>query len=173
MNRTIYSLLLAAALTGAATAGTLTITLTNDDLSTTAGGTVTFQATAVNGDPINAINFNGDLIGALDPALTLDDTAFLNNWFSVDPSSTFGPADLFNVTVAPGTLPGPYLGSLDITGGPGATDQNLLATVDFTVTVTPASSTPEPGTFVMLAGALVGLGLWARRRAASRGPSVS
>jgi hypothetical protein len=166
MNRTIYSLLLAAALTGAATAGTLTITLTNDDLSTTAGGTVTFQATAVNSDPINAYNFNADGIGALDPALTLDDTAFLNNWFSVGASSTFGPEDLFNVTVLAGTAPGPYLGSYNILGGPGANDQNLLATLDFTVTVTPATSgVPEPGTFAMMSAALLAGSVVLRRRA--------
>jgi hypothetical protein len=171
MKRTIYSLLIAAALTGAATAEPITLTLQNNDLSTTAGGDVTFLATAINNMPF-LVNLNGDSF-SVDAPLTVDDTAFQNDWFDLTANQTVGPEALFAVDVPLGTTPADYLGSFSILGGPDPSDQNLLATVDFTVTVTPASSTPEPGTFVMLAGALVGLGLWARRRAASRGPSVS
>ena len=173
MNRTFYSLLLAAALTGAATAGPITLTLQNNDLSTTAGGDVTFLATAVNNMSFTE-NLNGDYFGALDPPLTSDDSAFLNNWpFYLTANQTFGPEALFAIDVPLGTTSGDYLGSFGILGGADPSDQNLLATADFTVTVTTASSVPEPGTFVMLGGELVGLGLWVRRRAASRGPSVS
>jgi hypothetical protein len=173
MNRTFYSLLLAAALTGAATAGPITLTLQNNDLSTEPGGSVTFQATAVNNMSFTE-NLNGDSLGALDPPLTLDDSAFLNNWpFYLTADQTFGPEALFAIDVPLGTAPGDYLGSFSILGGSGVNDQNLLATVDFTVTVTSASSAPEPGTFVTLGGALVGLGLWVRRWVARRGRSVS
>jgi hypothetical protein len=171
MKRTIYSLLIAAALTGAATAGQITLTLQNNDLSTTAGDNVTFQATAIN-DNSFLVNLNADSFSVAAP-LTVDDTAFQNDWFDLTANQTVGPEALFAVDVPLGTTPADYLGSFSILGGPGENDQNLLATVDFTVTVTPASSTPEPGTFVTLGGALVGLGLWVRRRPASRGPSVS
>jgi hypothetical protein len=171
MKRTIYSLLIAAALTGAATADQITLTLQNNDLSTTAGGNVTFLATATN-DMSFLVNLNGDSFSVAAP-LTVDDTAFQNNWFDLTANQTVGPEVLFAVDVPLGTTPADYLGSFSILGGPDPSDQNLLATADFTVTVTTASSVPEPGTFVMLGGELVGLGLWARRRAASRGPSVS
>jgi hypothetical protein len=171
MKRTIYSLLIAAALTGAATAGPITLTLQNNDLSTTAGGNVTFLATAIN-DMSFLVNLNVDSYSVAAP-LAVDDTAFLDDWFDLTANQTVGPEALFAVDVPLGTTPADYLGSFSILGGPDPSDQNLLATADFTVTVTTASSVPEPGTFVMLGGELVGLGLWARRRAASRGPSVS
>jgi hypothetical protein len=171
MKRTIYSLLIAAALTGAATAGPITLTLQNNDLSTTAGGNVTFLVTAINNMSF-LVNLNGDSFSVAAP-LTVDDTAFQNDWFDLTANQTVGPEALFAVDVPLGTTPADYLGSFSIAGGPDPSDQNLLATVDFTVTVTPASSTPEPGTFVTLGGALAGLGLWVRRRAASRGPSAS
>ena len=171
MKRTVYSLMIAAALTGAATASPITLTLQNNDLSTTAGGSVTFMVTAINNMPF-LMNLNSDSFSVAAP-LTVDDTAFQNNWFFLTAVQTVGPAALFAVDVPLGTTPADYLGSFSILGGPGSSDLNLLATVNFTVTVTPASSTPEPGTFVTLVGALVGLGLWARRRTTSRGPSVS
>ena len=173
MNRTFYSLLLAAALTGAATADPITLTLQNNDLSTTAGGDVTFLATAINNDMSFLVNLNEDSYW-VDPPLTLDDSAFLYTWpLYLTANETLGPEALFAVDVPLGTTPGDYLGSFGILGGSGVDDYNLLATAGFTVTVTPASSVPEPGTFVMLGGELVGLGLWVRRRPASRGPSVS
>jgi len=66
---------------GAATADPITLTLQNNDLSTTAGGNVTFLATAIN-DMSFLVNLNADSFSVAAP-LTVDDTAFQNDWFDL------------------------------------------------------------------------------------------
>jgi hypothetical protein len=75
---------------------------------------------------------------------------------------------LFAVDVPLGTAAADYTGAFNILGGPGQSDQNLLATVNFTVTVDAAASTaPEPGTIGLLGGALALLTIIRSSRSAS------
>jgi len=151
--------LLAAIAIGAPTAcfgDVIDLSLSNSNLSTTDGSTVTFFATAFNPNSYLE-NLNSDNL-TIDSPLTVDDSAFLNNWFSISANSFFDTqADaLFSVSVPINAQAGVYNGVFDILGGPGLSDLNLLATADFSVTVNSANLTaPEPAAWLLLATLVV------------------
>ena len=69
--------------------------------------TVTFLVTAIN-TTSSLVNLNSDSFVAA--PLTVDHTAFQNDWFDLTASQTVGPEALFAVDVPLGTTPGNYLG---------------------------------------------------------------
>ena len=86
---------------------------------------------------------------------------FLNAPLSLAPDSDSGLIALFTFDVASGTPGGSYGGNyLDILGG-GPTDQNLLASAEYSVTVKNTVA-PEPGTIGLIV--LGGAGVILRRR---------
>jgi uncharacterized membrane protein len=88
---------------------------------------------------------------------------FVNAPLSLGPDTDSGLIALFTFDIAPGTPGGAYGGNyLDILGG-GPTDQNLLASAEYSVDVQ-SRSVPEPGTIGLIALSLAGL-LFLRRRA--------
>ena len=81
---------------------------------------------------------------------------FLNAPLSLAPDSDSGLIALFTFDVASGTPGGSYGGNyLDILGG-GPTDQNLLASAEYSVTVKNTVA-PEPGTIGLIALGLAGV----------------
>jgi hypothetical protein len=92
-------------------------------------------------------------------------TDFFNNApFFLTGDSDSGLIALFSFAIAPGTAGGIYAGnSLEILGGPGIFDQNILAGANFSVDVT-SGTVPEPGTlallFLALGIALVAASKW-------------
>jgi hypothetical protein len=84
---------------------------------------------------------------------------FLNAPLSLAGGANSGLIALFTLDIAPATPGGSYGGNfLDIFGGPGSSDQNLLASTEFTVNVTSGTSVPEPGTLPLVAVELLILG---------------
>lgn len=134
------------------------ITLTLSPVSGAPGTTVTVDGTIANPGSstifLNTENFtlgsgffsNGDITDFL-----------LNAPLFLDGGSDSGLIALFTFDIAPGTPAGPYTGNfLDILGGPGSSDQNLLSSAEFLVTIA-ATSVPEPSSFSLLGfGLLLG-----------------
>lgn len=143
----------------------VTLTLTDPNPTATPGAVVSFLATAFNNDP-DLVNLNAIGLNVQSP-LVWDDSAFLNNWFSIAGNSFLdaNPQVLFAVTVPVGTGPGTYLGSVDLLGGPDTADQNILGSASFSVTVDATSSAiPEPASASLVCAGL-GLALLLRGRA--------
>ena len=87
---------------------------------------------------------------------------FLNAPLSLAPDSDSGLIALFTFDVASGTPGGSYGGNyLDILGG-GPTDQNLLASAEYSVTVKNTVA-PEPGTIGLIVLGVAGVILRRRR----------
>jgi hypothetical protein len=153
LKNIVHLLVVAAALIGGnAFASTLTLTLVNSTIATTAGNTVTFQATAVN--PSGSTTFlNADSITIVPPGLATDDSAFLNLWpLSLGAGESFGPSDLFSVTIPNPTVAGVYNGVFEILGGDAPTDSNIIGSANFSVNV----GVPESPSATL---AMLGIGL--------------
>lgn len=145
----------------AARADTITLTLANPVQSTlSGGGTFSFVAT-VSAPATNAAleNLNGALFSVPSPA-TLDDSGYLDNFpLSLDPGQDY-TGELFSVTLPAVLSDGLYSGTFSITGGPDYTDNDVLATVNYAINVT-----PEPASWLLLATGMLGMAaLWLRRK---------
>jgi len=147
--------ILIATFTLAVRADSIVVTFTNANQFTSPGTNVTFTANAFNllDVPVNLVSYSA----ALDAPLTLDDTYFLLNWFSIPAMSNFHPLDqpLFEIAVPDGTPAGVYNGSFTFLGGPEPTDQEILGGAAFTVTVDTA--VPEPAGWSLTGIGLLGL----------------
>jgi PEP-CTERM motif len=88
---------------------------------------------------------------------------FLNAPLSLGPDSNSGLIALFTFDIASETPAGAYGGNfLDILGGPGDSDQNDLASAEFSVVVANAA-VPEPGMIGLIALGLASVILLRRR----------
>jgi hypothetical protein len=156
------ALLAVAFLSSVAHADSVGITLTDTSQTGLAGTTVTFDATLTNLTS-STIFLNGDTATTSSSSLTVDDNPFLNNApLSLAAGASSGPFALFNVLIAPGTLPGTYdFNTFSILGGPTNVDFNTVGSAQFNVNVSPV---PEPGTIVLLTSGLLGLGIKFRFR---------
>jgi hypothetical protein len=126
------------------------ITLTNPNQTGAPAGLLSFDVTIANPGGGSILFLNADAT-TVDSPLLLDDQFFLNSPLSLNSpeSATF---TLFTISIPGVIAPGLYNGSISIIGGVDASDQSLLGSVSFTVTVpTVSSAVPEPSTLIVAA----------------------
>ena len=128
------------------------LTLTLLPVLGTPGGTVTVEGVIANPGTstlfLNNENFTLGSSNFLNGDVT---DFFLNAPISLDGGTDSGTIALFTFDIGAGTPGGTYTGNfLDILGGPGPNDQNELVSTEFSVTVTPAVTTPEAGSSLQL-----------------------
>lgn len=170
----IKTLLFVAALGAGVSQAGIIAQLDQTSLTGSPGDTLMFNVTLTNPSTTDQIWLNGIGSTASSMYLTIDTSPFNTNApFYLDPLASSGPFELFDVTIAPGTPAGGYIGNfVTIQGGAdggAGTAFDDLADIGFDVQVQgSASTTPEPGTLGMLcaAGLLVGGRRWYRRRTA-------
>jgi len=123
MKKTIWQVAFLIMMGSAAVyADPIAITFNNSPLSGVAGATLTFDATMTNttGGPLNLVGDSFNLSSTPFTFANVDDSAFFNNWTlaPLAPGASFGPADLFDLTIPIGTAPGIYDGVFSLLGGP-------------------------------------------------------
>lgn len=148
-------------LSQSASASSITFTLAQPSQTGAAGTTLNFFGTITNTD-ISTVFLNSDNFTVPNAVLSLSDAPFFALPASLAPSGSVGDStglvDIFDVTIAANAAAGTYTGNFfQILGGSTNTSSNLLRTVQFTVTVPPASPVPEPNTLVVLASGLAAI----------------
>jgi hypothetical protein len=160
-------LLLASAGASRADVPFLDVVLDTPDQTVVEGTTVViFNATIFNptGDTV-FLNTPAGATSSQDASVDLL-PFILNTPLFLDPGSSAGPLELFDVDLAIGLLPGTYTGVFSTLGGSSADAQVDLNDANFSITVTgPVNNTLEPGSFTLLGVGLVGLALLSRKLA--------
>ncbi|HKX49725.1 MAG TPA: PEP-CTERM sorting domain-containing protein [Candidatus Binatia bacterium] len=149
------------------------ITLTLDPTHSVAqGSSVTYSGSLSNGGLpgrfINAVSLT-----YTGPAgITFNDSAFFTNVPAfLGSGATTGVVSFFDVFADLLIPPGNYIGSFSVLGGVDDQDQNILATQEFTIMVTPSGPPiPEPASMLLLASGLAGAAAL-RRRKRSQSPT--
>lgn len=154
-------------------ADTLDVSLTQATLSVVQGTTlVAFDATVSNSlSSSGTIFLNGDSWTTSSSLVSVDDAPFFaNSPFSLDPGTSGGTFEIFDVLLDPSLGPGVYTGTFSILGGPDSSASNDVGDLNFTVDVTAPVATPEPTALLMLVTGLLTL-VFFRRRVVAAPPS--
>lgn len=160
---TMFAVALFAALPAAVRADGGSLTLSS--VSGGPGTEVTVYGTVSNSGS-STLFLNGESFTLGSSSLQNGDVTdfFLNAPFFLVPDSNSGSIALFQFKIAPGTPGGIYTGNfLDILGGAGVFDQNVLATANFSIDVK-SSTVREPGDSAMLMLGLVILAICRKYR---------
>ncbi len=155
-------------LSGAARADTVSLTLTNPTLTTTTGGgTLAFDATVFAPITNSGLEYLNGVSGNVASGASFDSSPFNANFpFFLNPGDSF-TGEILDITLPAGSAVGNYLGSLTLDGGATDISNDVLGTVDFTVSVTSAATvTPEPSTWLLMATGALGMTALLRRRTA-------
>lgn len=157
-------------------ADTLDVSLTQATLSVVQGtALVAFDATVSN--PLSSsgtIFLNGDSSTTSSSLVSVDDAPFFaNSPLSLDPGTSSGPFEIFDVLLDPSLGPGVYTGTFSILGGADGSAVDDVGDVNFTVDVTAPVTTPEPTALLMLGTGLLTLVFFRRRLAAPPRETVS
>jgi hypothetical protein len=159
-----------------ARADTVDITLQESTLAGAPGSVLEFFGNLTNttGSDVflNADNFN--LTGL--PLSSIDDSPFFDNTPSgfLGPLASSGLIGLFNITIPAGFAAGSYDGTFQILGGGTVDDQTVVGSADFTAQVTSTTSTtPEPGSMVLVLIGLVLAAVAARLRGGRYWPKAA
>jgi hypothetical protein len=138
------------------------IDLVLSPVSGVGGATVTVDGTITNtGSATVFLNSENFTLGSVFFSNGDVTDFFLNAPLSLNGGASSGPIPLLTFDIAAGTPGGAYTANfLDIFGGPGSSDQTLLATTEFTVSVGPATSVPEPGALPLTAVGILILGVY-------------
>lgn len=153
-------------------ADTLDVSLTQATLSVVQGSTlVAFDATVSNPSTSSGTIFlNGDSSTTSSSLVSVDDTPFFaNSPLSLDPGTSSGPFEIFDVLLDPSLGPGVYTGTFSILGGADGSAIGDVGDVNFTVDITAPVTAPEPTTLLMLGTGLLTL-IFVRRRVAAAPP---
>ncbi len=168
MKKTLLCTLMLATLgTVAAKADSVTISFDQPVQSASAGDTLEFFGTITNNSS-STIFLNGDTVTLDGLSFTINDQFFSTVPFSLDPGTSSGDIELFDVTVSdpladPGAL---YSGFYTLTGGAAGDAQDVLGSESFAVDTTAASTSPVPepsSIYLLLSGGLAALAPVARR----------
>ncbi len=152
-----------------ARASTLSVVFDQSTLNATPGGMVSFGGNLMN-ETGATLFLNGDdvNIAVFDPSAIDDSPFFINTPTGfLDANVSTGDIGLFNISIPNGFSDGVYNGTYEILGGESSSDNTVIGTAGFTVTVGAQSSVPEPSSSILLlAGSL--LILASRRRSNAR-----
>jgi hypothetical protein len=110
------------------------------------------------------INLDSFTLSGFPPG-SVDDLPFFSGPATLGPSEVSSSFQFMKVTVPNSQAPAIYDGTFDVLGDPNGIDpnaQDFLGEGAFTVEV--QNSIPEPASWMLLAGGLVLVGLWRRRR---------
>jgi PEP-CTERM motif-containing protein len=166
---TAFVAIVTLALAGLSKADSLSVTLAQPTQTVLQGTTiVTFTGTILNPSSTDTVFLNADSSVTSSGLVSVDDSPFLLNPFliSLNPLQSSGSVLLFNIDLPIDLTAGLYTGAFSILGGPdgGAfSDFSDLVDVNFAVNVAPPVATPEPGTILLFAFGLAGLGLLRKR----------
>jgi hypothetical protein len=96
------------------------------------------------------------------PDLSLDDTDFFSNApFSLDPSQSSGPFDIFTIDIGALATPGVISPNFfSILGGSDGGASDVIGTVMFDVTVQGTAPVPEPSELLLLLFGIAQIGVW-------------
>ena len=134
-----------------------------------AGTSVEVVGTVTN-DTSGTVYLNGDTFSVTTPDLSLDDTNFfLNAPFSLDPSQSSGPFDIFVINIDASATPGAIGPNFfTILGGPDGGASEVIGTVMFDVNVQGTAPVPEPGEWLLLLVGIAMVGMMGSRLRAVR-----
>lgn len=136
-----------------AKATTLSLTITQAFQAGSDGELLTFDATVTDTAATGTVYLNSDSTTLSGPLL-LDDSPFFNNFpLSMNPGDSF-TGELFTVSIPLGTPQGLYPGTFEILGGGPSDFNDVIASANFNVFVT-----PEPANAVLLLSGLLMIGL--------------
>lgn len=174
VTRVIVGVMAALVLSLTAHADTLNLSLTTPNQTGSPGDTLVFFGTISN-PTATTFFLNGDNLSTNPgpPLFNGNGSAFLlDSPPSLGAGGSTGNLDLFSVMIGASAAPGTYiLNSFEVLGGSTSSAQDLLATQQFSITVSTAP-TPEPGTLTLLATGASGWMVRAVRRRRSRRFSV-
>jgi hypothetical protein len=138
-------------------------------VSGVAGSSVEVVGTVTN-NTSSTVFLNGDTFSVTGPDLSLDDTDFfLNAPFSLDPSQSSGPFDIFTIDISALATPGVITPNFfSILGGSDGGASDVIGTVMFDVNVQGTAPVPEPSELLLLLFGIAQIGVWGPSLRAAR-----